>query len=55
MRHLIDGLLMTAPNLTKVATHQAVQEFMKVAESAKKAKSLEKMKSSYNQLKGYYQ
>jgi len=49
----IDALLMKNPRAEKIASIQSVEKFKDAVSKAKKASSLEKLQSAYNQLKGF--
>ena len=54
LREQIERLISRAPKPEKIATVDTARSFKKVVTEAKKAKSLEKLQSSFNNLRGFY-
>ena len=54
LREQIDRLVSRAPKPEKIATVDTARAFKKIVSEAKKAKSLEKLQSSFNTLRSFY-
>lgn len=55
LREQIDRLVNRAPKPEKIASVNSSREFKRIVGEARKAKSLEKLQSAFNNLRGFYE
>jgi len=54
LREKLDWMLRKSPDPKKIETVDTARAFKRIVGEAKKAKSLEKLQSAFNNLRGFY-